>query len=72
MARVRGNGGGKLETTVLEQLKKCEKGKKKKNGRADKVLPRQNKAKRLHHHQAIITWNVKGTYLRKRRSKLWT
>ena len=28
--------------------------------------------KGIHHHQAIITWNVKGTYLRKRRSKLWT
>ena len=28
--------------------------------------------KGIHHHQAIITWNVKGTYLRKRRWKLWT
>ena len=37
------------------------------------MLPRPGKAEGVHHHQAIITWNVKGTYLRKRRiSKLWT
>ena len=36
-----------------------------------KCFPRQVIAKGVHHHQAIITWNVKGTYLRKRRSKLW-
>ena len=29
-----------------------------------------NKAKGVHHHQAIIRGNVKGTYLRKRRSKI--
>ena len=39
--------------------------------RADKELPRQHKAKGVHHPQAIITWNVKGTNLRKRSSKLW-
>ena len=34
---------------------------------------RQGKAKGVHHHQAIITGNVKGTYIRKRRrSKQWT
>ena len=42
------------------------------NGRADKVLPRQSEATGVHHHQATITLNIKGTYLRKRRSKLWT
>ena len=31
----------------------------------------ESKAKAFHPHQAIITWNVKATYLRKR-SKLWT
>ena len=37
------------------------------------MLSRQHKAKGVHHHQALIMWNVKGTYLRKRRrSKLWT
>ena len=36
------------------------------------MLPRQGQAKGVHHHQAITTWNVKGIYLRKRRSKLWT
>ena len=36
------------------------------------MLPRPGKVKGVHHHQAIITLNVKGTYLRKRRSKLWT
>ena len=37
------------------------------------MLSRQGQVKGVHHHQAIITWNVKGTYLRKRRrSKLWT
>ena len=36
------------------------------------MLPRQGKAKGLHHHEVIIIWNVTGTYLRKRRrSKLW-
>ena len=25
------------------------------NGKADKVLPRQDKAKEAHHHQGIIT-----------------
>ena len=28
--------------------------------------------KGVHHHQALFIWNVKGTYLRKRRSKLLT
>ena len=37
-----------------------------KYGWADKVLSRQGKAKVGHHHQAIIPWNVTGTYLRKR------
>ena len=36
------------------------------------MLPRQGKAKQVHHHQAIIISNVKGTYLRKIRSKIWT
>ena len=36
------------------------------------MLPRQGEAKGVYHHQAIITWKVKGAYLRKRRSKLWT
>ena len=37
------------------------------------MLPKQGKAKGVDHHQAPIIWNVKGTYLRKRRtSKLWT
>ena len=41
------------------------------NGRADKALPRQGKAKGVHHHQTLIIGTVKGTYLRKRRrSKL--
>ena len=31
------------------------------------MLPRQGKAKGVHHHQTLITWNVKGNYLRKRR-----
>ena len=36
------------------------------------MLPRQGQVKGVHHHQAIIIWNVKGTYLRKtRRSKVW-
>ena len=34
---------------------------------ADKVLPRQGKAKGIQHHQAIITSNVKGTYSRKKK-----
>ena len=38
--------------------------------RADKELPRQEKTKGVHHHQTIIICNVKGTYLGKRRSKL--
>ena len=39
---------------------------------ADKVLPRQSKVKGVHHHRALVMWNVKGTYLRKRRrSKVW-
>ena len=43
------------------------------NGRADKVFPRQGKVKGIHHHQALIIWNVKGIYLRKRRrSKIQT
>ena len=32
--------------------------------------PRQGKTKGVHHHQGITTQNVKGAYLRKRRSKL--
>ena len=36
------------------------------------MLPRQGKAKGVHHHQAVIIQNIKGTYLRKGRSKLWT
>ena len=28
--------------------------------------------KGVHHHQALIMGNVAGTYLRKRRSKMWT
>ena len=39
------------------------------NGRADKVLPGYGQVKRLHHYQDLIIWNVKGIYLRKRRSK---
>ena len=40
---------------------------------ADKLLPNQGKIKGVHHYQALIIWNVKGTYLRRRRkSKLWT
>ena len=36
------------------------------------MLPKQGKAKGVHHHQALI-WNVKWTYLgKRRRSKLWT
>ena len=35
------------------------------------MLPRQDKTKGVHHHQAIITWKFKGIYLRKRRIKLW-
>ena len=32
-----------------------------------------HKVKGVHHHQTLIIWNVKGTYLRKRRrSKIWT
>ena len=34
------------------------------------MLLRQGKAKGGHYQQAIITGNVKVTYLRKRRSKL--
>ena len=42
-------------------------------GMADKLLPKQDQIKGVHHHQALIIWNVKGTYLRnKRRSSLWT
>ena len=37
------------------------------SGRTDNMLPRQGKAIGVHHHQAIITGNVKGTYLRKGR-----
>ena len=40
------------------------------NQRADKKLLRQERTKGFHHHQAIIIWNVKVTYLRKI-SKLW-
>ena len=36
------------------------------------MLPRLGKAKGAYHQQVINTWNVKGTYLRKRRSKTWT
>ena len=39
--------------------------------KAEKVLPGQGKTKGVYHHQAIITWNVKGNDLRKG-SKLWT
>ena len=35
------------------------------------VLHRQGKTKEVHHHQAIIIWNAKGSYIRKR-SKWWT
>ena len=35
-----------------------------------KCFPDKLKLKEFIIHQAIITWNVKGTYLRKRRSKL--
>ena len=31
----------------------------------------EDKTKGVHHHQALVIWKVKGTYLRKR-SKLWT
>ena len=31
------------------------------------MLPRQGKAKGVHHHQALILWNVIGTYLRTRK-----
>ena len=31
------------------------------------MLPRQGKAKGVHHQQTIITGNVKGTYLRKKK-----
>ena len=37
-----------------------------------KVSPIPGQVKGVHHHQPLIIWNVKGTYLRKRRSKLWT
>ena len=36
------------------------------------MLPRQGRTKGVHHHQALIIWNVKGAYLRTRRSKLST
>ena len=36
-----------------------------KDWRADKVIPRQGKAKGVHHQQAIIIWNVKGAYQEK-------
>ena len=36
------------------------------------MLPGQGQVKGVHHHLAIIIWNVKGNYLRKRRSKIWT
>ena len=36
------------------------------------MLPRQGKVKGIHHHEALMIWNVSGTYPRKRRSKLWT
>ena len=32
----------------------------------------EKKTKGVHHHKTIIIWNVKGIYLRKRRSKLST
>ena len=35
-----------------------------------KNFPDKKKLKGVHHHQNIIIGNVKGTYLRKRRSKL--
>ena len=35
-----------------------------------KSFPDKKKTKGVHHHQTIIILNVKGTYLRKRRSKL--
>ena len=31
----------------------------------------EKKTKGVHHHKTIIIWNVKGIYLRKRRSKPW-
>ena len=39
------------------------------NGRGDKVLPRQGKAKGVHHHQAIFTGNVKRNLLKKKKTK---
>ena len=39
------------------------------NGRADTVLPRQGKTKGIHHHQAIITRDIKETYLRGKKIK---
>ena len=35
-----------------------------------KSFPDKKKTKGIHHHQTIIILNVKGNYLRKRRSKL--
>ena len=34
------------------------------------MLPREGQVKGVHHHEALIIRNAKGTYLRKRRSKL--
>ena len=31
------------------------------------MLPRQCQVKGVHHHQALTIWNVKGTYLRKKK-----
>ena len=36
------------------------------------MLPREDQVKGIHHHQALVVWNVKGAYLRKRISQLWT
>ena len=33
------------------------------------MLPRQGKAKGVHHHPALIIENIKGTSLRKKRTK---
>ena len=39
------------------------------DGKVDKALPRQGKAKGVHHHQSLIILNIKGTYLRKKKIK---
>ena len=39
------------------------------NQRADKELPRQEKAKGVHHHKASITRNVTGCFFKKKKDK---